>query len=1195
MMNFTRLAGGLLLATASIAASAASSTSAKVAMKQELKSKSLFERISAIRHSKLDRDLAAKGFGSIKTAPITADGMDNFGDFGWMRTASDDYWYYAVTIERETLSGNGASFKEETITGFKLSVYNEKCELVGKVNADIPLLEGETKITSIDFADVLTKKFFNTDNNYEVMVLVNANTPKYVNNVRTYAFSIKNTDEKVEPVCVVDGMMVSATDASTDQWSETFYMIFDNDGYANPDGSFTPASGDKQEGAVRSQRFTIMQKAGYSTPPSEVAHIDISDDQANYNDGLPMLVRKHNNLLYIAATGYEKPYFVDPNDFENMEITPDNYFCLTLYTMPLTGYGTKKLTTVGTTKVPVVKSTDNDVPFSFYGAGTLEYMDDMIIDDDGNVSYVVTTNAYHISTDGSTYSYFIYAADGSLTKTIFENAESVITLSDVSGFPRQDCFITVDENGKYAFNFMNMDTFDKVLTMPADFQNNTLSTAMDRIPSSDGEYRYVVRMGVTQENEEGHLCECLNWFRPDGSFDHQRLFYLGEDVAIATPNITATVLNPYFINTDDQHEVMFLVGRYTGESSKTKTELLVLNEKNETVFNIVPTEEQGEISRVWTFNESSNPTIVIVYAKTSSDYHAEIYKLPLSKFAGGSGTADDPYLVATAGDLAYISKNPAAHYRLVNDIDASLITIEGSSSDFTGTLDGNGKTISNLHLTGKHCSLFGSITGPQSTGAEGEAPAPAVKNLNFINPTMELSGENTCGLLAGLTFQNVTIENVHVYGLTTVNNGFSGSFGGLVGDATSSSALISCSVNNASIDLPESSIVGGLVANLKASSKIAASSFSGSLVAANNAGGIAGNSFEAYSAQLCSIRNCHVNASISATHTVGGITGSDNHNYIVNNFVEGSLTATGATNWNGPIIGGVIGSLEWLAGSGDCIAGNIVNLSALNFVPVNNETNAYKYETAHRIVGKTYYNDYAEDKDGYLKNNFSVGTLAPAFPAEIYAGKEGVEGETIEKDNLTADFCKEIGFAFGNSSASPWDESAKNTLRLFFENTVKGIVASPASVEMEQGDNTTVIFSCVGGSADDITIDFPESDVIAKNFIVVEDEKVGVGISALKEGEAAVTASADNFSCVCKVKITKNISGGVESTLSTEIASILTFDGSVVKAADSSEISIYDASGRFVARGKGIIATSALAKGFYIAKSADSSLKFIVK
>ena len=39
MMNFTRLAGGLLLATASIAASAASSTSAKVAMKQELKSK----------------------------------------------------------------------------------------------------------------------------------------------------------------------------------------------------------------------------------------------------------------------------------------------------------------------------------------------------------------------------------------------------------------------------------------------------------------------------------------------------------------------------------------------------------------------------------------------------------------------------------------------------------------------------------------------------------------------------------------------------------------------------------------------------------------------------------------------------------------------------------------------------------------------------------------------------------------------------------------------------------------------------------------------------------------------------------------------------------------------------------------------------------------------------------------------------
>ena len=1197
-MNFTRLAGSVLLATASIAATAAPSAAKATTLRQELKGSSLFERISKIRHQQLDREIAAKGFGTMKSEPIVAEGMERFGDFGWLRSPDGQYWYYAVTIETKDLNADGpsAAFKDETITGFKLSVYNENCEVVGKVNADIPLLDDEVRIVAIDFADVLTKKFFNIDNNYEVMVMVNANTQKYVNNVRTYAFSITNSDAKAQPVAVIDGMMVSATDASLDQWSESFYMIFDNDGYANPDGTFTPASGEKQEGAVRGQRFTIMQKAGYSTPASEVEHIDVPDSESTYNDGLPILVQKHNNTLYLARTGYEKPYFVDPDDYMSTEVTPDNHFFLTLYTMPLTGYGTKKLTQVGTTKIPMAISSDEDVPFLLYGAGMLEYMDDMIIDADGKVSYVITTDSYHISTDGNTYSYYIYDAEGNLQKTIFENSDYLLPLTDVPGFPRQDCFVSVDANSNYFYNFVNMDTYSKVLTLPAAFQNNLLSTAMDRIPSADGEYRYVFRTGSTQENEEGHLCECLNWFRPDGTFERQRLFYLGQNVAIAAPNMSGTVLSPYFINTDDLHEVMFLVSRYTGESSKSKTELLVLNEKNETVFNIVPTEEQGTLSRVWTFNEGSNPTLVLVFAKNSSEYGAEIYRLPLTKFAGGTGTVDDPYLVASAGDLAYIAKEPSAHYRLVNNIDASLIAIEGSSATFTGTLDGNGKTISNLRIKGENCSLLGTINGKTSTGAEGETFTPAVKDLTFLNPILELEGENTAGLLASLTFQNVIIENVHAYGLKTVNNDFSGSFGGLVGDATSSSTITACSVSDAEIDLPASSVVGGLVGTLKASSKIEASSFLGYINAANNVGGITGTSFEAYSAQLCSIRNCHVNADITAAHTIGGITGSDNHNYIVNNYVEGSLTGTGGTKWNGPIIGGVIGSLEWLAGEGDCISGNIVNLKALNFVPSTATSDEYKYETAHRIVGKTDYNDYAEGQDGYLKNNYAVGTIAPGSANEIYAGKNGVEGETLDADKLNEEFCASLGFAYGASAATPWSNGADKAPQLFFENTVKGLVASPASLELQAGENDMVIFTCIGGKGEDIVFEVSEGDVIERSYVTAEENMAGFAIAAKNPGTATITATAGDFTCVCTVVVTKNISGGTEQNIAVTEGATLIFDGSTVKAADAdTEISIYDAGGRKVAQAKGNVPTSALAKGFYIAKSADASLKFIVK
>ena len=82
MMNFTRLAGSVLLATASIAATAAPSAAKATTLRQELKGSSLFERISKIRHQQLDREIAAKGFGTMKSEPIVAEGMERFGDFG---------------------------------------------------------------------------------------------------------------------------------------------------------------------------------------------------------------------------------------------------------------------------------------------------------------------------------------------------------------------------------------------------------------------------------------------------------------------------------------------------------------------------------------------------------------------------------------------------------------------------------------------------------------------------------------------------------------------------------------------------------------------------------------------------------------------------------------------------------------------------------------------------------------------------------------------------------------------------------------------------------------------------------------------------------------------------------------------------------------------------------------------------------
>ena len=89
----------------------------------------------------------------------------------------------------------------------------------------------------------------------------------------------------------------------------------------------------------------------------------------------------------------------------------------------------------------------------------------------------------------------------------------------------------------------------------------------------------------------------------------------------------------------------------------------------------------------------------------------------MTKFAGGSGTAEDPWQINTAEQLDLIHNDLTAHYVLTEDIDLSdyenwdpigafqplsdkpeEAEIPHPDFAFTGTFDGNGHTISNLTI-----------------------------------------------------------------------------------------------------------------------------------------------------------------------------------------------------------------------------------------------------------------------------------------------------------------------------------------------------------------------------------------------------------------------------------------------------------------------------------------------------------------
>jgi hypothetical protein len=61
---------------------------------------------------------------------------------------------------------------------FVLSVYNEQNELVGEVSDNVPT-ENVTGINDIDVVPLVTKKFFNVDENYEVMLFMHGTTKDY--------------------------------------------------------------------------------------------------------------------------------------------------------------------------------------------------------------------------------------------------------------------------------------------------------------------------------------------------------------------------------------------------------------------------------------------------------------------------------------------------------------------------------------------------------------------------------------------------------------------------------------------------------------------------------------------------------------------------------------------------------------------------------------------------------------------------------------------------------------------------------------------------------------------------------------------------------------------------------------------------------------------------------------------------------
>lgn len=177
--------------------------------------------------------------------------------------------------------------------------------------------------------------------------------------------------------------------------------------------------------------------------------------------------------------------------------------------------------------------------------------------------------------------------------------------------------------------------------------------------------------------------------------------------------------------------------------------------------------------------------------------------IPSTSFQAGTGTENDPFLISTANELAYLASlvkqsadtkhTTGKYYKLTNDIiinedvnspKYSWITGTSSKQTFNGTLDGNGFKISGLFID--DMDVLGGLFISLGNGA-------VIKNLGLTNSYIETV--NITGAFAA-TVDSESSDEVQIIACycddSVIVNGNAGYVGGFVGYANTPLSLRYC-------------------------------------------------------------------------------------------------------------------------------------------------------------------------------------------------------------------------------------------------------------------------------------------------------------------------------------------------------------------------------------------------------------------
>ena len=195
------------------------------------------------------------------------------------------------------------------------------------------------------------------------------------------------------------------------------------------------------------------------------------------------------------------------------------------------------------------------------------------------------------------------------------------------------------------------------------------------------------------------------------------------------------------------------------------------------------------------------------------------------KFASGTGSANDPYLITNRAELAYLAKQVNSgedyngnNFALTADIDLSAYywtPIGSDTNPFNGNFDGRGHCVSGLKVMKGE-----TVSGSAYAGLFGCAPVGILRNLGVRLADAGIQANSTGDAIAyvgGIAGYAHNIFNCYVVGEGTIRASSSGEgnnsyAGGIVGNLAPDGSLTNCYATvNVKVEPKGQVFVGGIV------------------------------------------------------------------------------------------------------------------------------------------------------------------------------------------------------------------------------------------------------------------------------------------------------------------------------------------------------------------------------------------------